>query len=482
MTDPLAVPDGIVLPWAAPDGAAAPRPRPLAERAAIGRARRRTVPRAAHGDWRPDATRPDPVALLVAGNAGRDPGLVPLRMGRMARSPFAFLRGAAAVMAADLAATPASGIPVFVDGDAHLGNFGLFGTPDAQVVVDLNDFDEVLVGPWEWDLKRLTASLEVAGREIGLAPAERAHAVRGASAGYRGEIRALAALPVLALWQRRTAVADLFAGAPPAWAPADGVAAVLERARAKAAQSGHAALLARTARRDDATGCWRFVPQPPVLTALDDEARHAVAAGLADYLGSLPPERRYLMQRYRLADVAHRVVGVGSVGLRAYCALLFGHDDDDPLLLQVKQAAPPAHGPFTAPLPAELAHDGRRVVYGQRLMQAFGDPLLGWATIAGRPFYVRQMRNLKASFEPERMSPPMFAAFAWAYGTLLARSHARTGDAAAIGGYCGAGGELDDALAGWAVAYADRTEADHAALRAAIARGEVEAAGETGED
>ena len=477
MSDPLAVPEGLVLPWAAPDGAAAPRPRPTDERIGIGRARRRAVPRAAHGDWRPGATRPDPVALLVAGNAGRDPGLVPLRMGRMARSPFAFLRGAAAVMAADLATTAASGIPVFVDGDAHLANFGLFGTADAQVVVDLNDFDEVLVGPWEWDVKRLTASLEVAGREIGLAPAERAHAVRGASAGYRGEIRALASLPVLALWQRRTAVADLFAGVPPAWSPADGVATLLERARAKAAQSGHAALLARTAVRDDATG-WRFAPQPPVLTALDEAERHAVAAGLSGYLGSLSPERRYLMQRYRLADVAHRVVGVGSVGLRAYCVLLFGHDDDDPLLLQVKQAAPPAHAPFAAPLPAELSHDGRRVVYGQRLMQAFGDPLLGWTTIEGRPFYVRQMRNLKASFAPERMSPPMFAAFAWAYGTLLARAHARTGDAAAIGGYCGAGGELDDALVGWAVAYADRTEADHAALCAAIARGEVEALAE----
>lgn len=442
----------------------------LARRREAGRALRDAVPRAAHAAWLPAADRPDPLDLVNASNAGRDAALVPLRMQRMASSPFAFLRGSAVVMAADLAATPATGLHVLIDGDAHFANFGLFGTADGRVVVDLNDFDEVVFGPWEWDLKRLTASVEVAGREIGLDAGERAHAVRGAAAGYRGAMLDLAAVPVLALWQRRTAVADLLDGVPAGWAPDEGVRKLLKKAEDKAQASDNASLLASMAREQPAGG-WRFDEQPPVLTALPAAERAAVAQALHDYLETLSPERRFMLQRYRVADVAHRVVGVGSVGLRAWVVMLFGNDAGDPLFLQVKQAAPPAHAPYGPPQPADLAHDGRRVVHGQRLLQAFGDPLLGWTTVDGRPCHVRQMRNLKSSFALEKMNAPTFAAFAWSYGALLARAHARTGDAAAIAGYCGHGGELDDALLDWAVAYADRTEADHAVLVAAIARG-----------
>ena len=446
-----------------------------AERERLGRARRDTAPRASIADWMPAADRLDPVARLMAGNAGREPALVPLRMSRMAVSPFTFLRGSASVMAADLATLPTSGLDVMLDGDAHMNNFGIFGTPDAQVVVDLNDFDEVVIGPWEWDLKRLTASIEVAGREIGLDASQRSHSVRGAVAGYRTMMRRSAAMPVLTLWQRRTTVAELVADVPPEWAPDAKVDGLLGRAEEKARQSDNAALLQRMTRHDEIEGR-RFVDEPPVLTRPDAATRERVAKGLHDYLETLSPERRFMLQRYAVADVAHRVVGVGSVGLRAWCVMLFGNDGDDPLFLQIKQAAPAVHAPYVTRQPHDLgSHEGRRVVYGQRLMQALGDPLLGWTTIDGLPYYVRQMRNLKGSIAPDKLSPPTFAAFCWSYGGLLARAHARTGDAAAIAGYCGAetGQQLDEALLRWSISYADQTEADHARLVAAIARGEV---------
>jgi uncharacterized protein (DUF2252 family) len=445
------------------------------ERERLGRTRREATPRALIGEWTPPGFRLDPVARLMAGNAGRDPALVPLRMSRMAVSPFTFLRGSASVMAADLATLPTSGLDVMLDGDAHMNNFGIFGTPDAQIVVDLNDFDEVLIGPWEWDLKRLTASIEVAGREIGLDASQRSHAVRGAVAGYRTMMHRSATMPVLTLWQRRTTVAELVVDVPPEWAPDAKVDALLGKAEEKARQSDNAALLQRMSRHDESEGR-RFIEEPPVLTRPDAATRERVAEGLHDYLETLSPERRFMLQRYAVADVAHRVVGVGSVGLRAWCVMLFGNDGSDPLFLQVKQAAPAVHAAYAGKQPPELSmHEGRRVVYGQRLMQALGDPLLGWTTIDGLPYYVRQMRNLKGSIAPEKLSPPTFSAFCWSYGGLLARAHARTGDAAAIAGYCGSdsGQQLDEALLRWSISYADQTEADHARLVAAIAKGEV---------
>ncbi len=248
-----------------------------------GRARRDAVPLAAHGDWAPAAGRPDPLALLRASNAGRDAALVPLRMQRMASSPFAFLRGAAVVMAADLATTPVSGVQVLIDGDAHFANFGLFGTADGEVLVDLDDFDEVMFGPWEWDLERLTASVEVAGREIGLGERDRARAVRGTAGGYCGAMHELAAVPVLTLWRRRTAVADLLAGVPSPWAPGEGVRKLLRKAEDKARASDNAALLTSMAPERPGGG-WRFDGQPPLLTALEPAEREMVAQSLHDYL------------------------------------------------------------------------------------------------------------------------------------------------------------------------------------------------------
>ena len=445
------------------------------ERAAAGRGLRKRLPRSGLGDWQPGKKRFDPVGLLQAGNAGRDLELIPLRMSRMASSPFAFLRGSAAVMAADLAGQPSSGLHVMLDGDAHFNNFGLFGTPDAQVVVDLNDFDEVMVGPWEWDLKRLTASIEVAGREIGLDAPSREHAVRGASAGYRSAMGLMAGVPVLALWQRRTTVEDLIgdlsAQVRGSWAADEGARNLLESAKKKALQSNNDSLRASMT-QTDASGARVFLEQPPILTRPDAAVRDQVISALEAYLHSLPLERHFMMRRYRVADVSHRVVGVGSVGLRAYCVMLTGNDDSDSLFLQVKQAAPAAHAPFAPSLPEPFNHEGQRVVHGQRLMQSLGDPMLGWTSIDGQPYYVRQMRNLKGSFAPEKMSATTFSALSWTFGSLLARAHARTGDAAAISGYCGASShedhELDDAMFTWAKAYADQTEADHARLVASL--------------
>jgi uncharacterized protein (DUF2252 family) len=461
---------------------------PWTKRRDIGVSRRTALPPEALGGWVAPADRRNPVTRLLEGNAGRDEALVPLRMTRMASSPFAFLRGSASVMAADLAVFPSSGLDVILDGDAHFNNFGLFGTPDAQVVVDLNDFDEVCIGPWEWDLKRLTASIEVAGREIGLDPDMRTHAVRGATTGYRSQMHAMASMPVLPLWQRRTAVDELMgefmASGRGAWAADEDAHTLLRKAEDKARQSNNAALLQKMTRTDKKLGRV-FLEEPPILTKPDAATRARVAAALNEYVETLSLERRFMLQRYRVVDVAHRVVGVGSVGLRAYCVLLLGNDDSDALFLQVKQSAAPVHAAYMPALPGDLSHDGRRVVYGQRLMQAVGDPMLGWTSIDGLPFYVRQMRNLKGSFVPEKMTDPTFAAFSWSFGALLARAHARTGDAAAIAGYCGtADGSdeaMDHAMLSWATAYADQTEADHAQLVAAIAAGDVPSTRDTGD-
>ncbi len=442
-----------------------------------GKALRDQTPREAHANWTPAADRTDPVATVLASNSGREESLIPLRMGRMAESPFAFLRGACAVMAGDLARTPISGLQVVIDGDAHINNFGLYGTPQRDVVIDINDFDEATVGPWEWDLKRLVASVNVAGRDNGLDEAERHSAVMRCVGGYSLNAQRLMKLGVLETW-------SLFAYAElernEAVLKSVGIEignkfrAVVKKVLSKAQRTHNDTLLAKVARRQ-ADGGWRFVEDPPILTSLDDDTRRKVIASLVEYGETLPSEYRIMLHRYSVADVCHRVVGVGSVGTRAYLVLLFGNGDDDPLFLQVKEAVAPAHAPYLPPVDFRVNHEGSRVVRTQRVLQSLGDPLLGHTTIDGRHFFVRQMKNLKASMPIEFLSGEPFEFWGWTCGALLARAHARTGDIAKIAGYIGKSDTFASALADFAEAYGDQTEHDHGALVEAIRMGHVHA-------
>lgn len=441
-------------------------------RVQIGHALRDEHPVEAYGTWAPAKGRPDPLKLLAASNKGRQKHLVPLRMARMAASPFAYLRGAACVMAWDLAQGPSIGLNTVIDGDAHFSNFGVFGTAQRTVTADLNDFDEATIGPWEWDLKRLTASISVLGRNNGLKRKERRRAVRRCVSGYRWNLRRLESMPVLDLWYLVTA---LDTGAQREVVIDKKSQALIEAALGRAKENDNIKFLGKVAERS-ATGKWRFKTDPPILTRVDDATRDAVLAGLNDYITTLSPERRYMLRRYHVVDVAHRIVGVGSVGTRAYLVLLMGNGDHDPLFLQVKEATAPAHAPYVAPLPEFIEHDGMRVVHGQRVLQASGDPLLGWTSIAGRPFYVRQMRNLKGGVDATLLTGQPLELLSWMRGALLARAHSRGGDGAVISGYCGDEDEFDDAMADWAEAYADQTEKDHADLVKAIRAGKVEAA------
>lgn len=442
-----------------------------------GKALRDKTPRESHADWKPAANRTDPVTTLLASNAGREEHLVPLRMGRMAASPFAFLRGACAVMAGDLAGTPISGLQVIMDGDAHINNFGLYGTPQRDVVIDVNDFDEATVGPWEWDLKRLVASVNVAGRDNGLDTDERHSAVMRCVDGYTRNAPRLMDFGVLETW-------SLFA-----YAELDRHEEELERVgmrignkfRAmvnkvlmKARRTHSLSLLEKVARRQ-ADGGWRFVDDPPILTTLDESTREKVIASLTSYAETLPAAYRFMLHRYSVADVCHRVVGVGSVGLRAYLVLLFGNGDDDPLFLQVKEAVAPAHAPYLPRVQMRVAHEGYRVVTMQRGLQSMGDPLLGYTTIDDRHYFVRQMKNLKAAMPIEWLTGEPFEFWGWICGALLARAHARTGDIARIAGYIGKSDVLASALAEFAESYGDQTERDHAALLAAIKEGRITA-------
>jgi uncharacterized protein (DUF2252 family) len=443
---------------------------PWEKRRAEGKMLRGATPRESHADWKPEKNRPDPLKLLVESNRGRQANLVPLRMGRMAASPFAFLRGSAGVMASDLSTTPISGIPVVIDGDAHLNNFGMYGTPQREVVFDINDFDEAVIGPWEWDLKRLTASVNVAGRQNGLNRRERAAAVRQCVKGYRFNARRLQDMGVLDIWYLHA-----YPGRENPIVKADPKSkAVFRKTLAKAMHTDNRTLMPKVADRKS-NGSWTFRDDPPVLTRVDGATKQKVIEGLNRYSLTLPRERRLMLGHYHIADVAHRVVGVGSVGTRAYLVLLFGNSEGDPLFLQVKEAMAPAHGPFLPPALGEFQHNGKRVIIGQRALQASSDPMLGYAEIDGRDFYVRQMKNLKASIPVEWLTGESFNFYAWVCGAILARAHARTSDAARIAGYCGNSRVLDESLAQWAEAYGDQTEADHEALVAAIRRGQIKA-------
>ncbi len=438
-----------------------------------GKALRRSVPRSAHHAFDPDTGRPDAVSAVRESGAGRIPELTPLRVGRMAAGPFAFLRGSAGLMAYDLARTPMTGIGTQICGDAHAANFGLYGDARGELVIDLNDFDETVHGPWEWDLKRLAASLVLAGRETGADEDTCRAAARDAVGAYRRTMRLLARMPVLDAWN---AIAD---EELVSHTDAHDLLGTLQRVSEKA-RSNTSGRFAAKSTEPVADGGRRFVPAPPVLRPLPDAEAAAVALALEEYAGTIGEDLRPLLARYAVHDVAFRVVGTGSVGTRSYVVLLLDHREE-PLILQVKEARPSALLPHlaTAGFPAApVAHEGRRVVLGQRRMQVVSDILLGWTTVEGRPFQVRQFRNRKGSVDPAALPADQLDDYGRMTGALLARAHSHGADPRLIAGYCGKNEELDEAVATFAVTYADRTESDHADLLAGIRAGRI--AAETG--
>jgi uncharacterized protein (DUF2252 family) len=413
---------------------------------------------------------------VIAGNAGRQRDLVPLRVGRMAVSPFTFLRGAASAMAWDLSHTPITGIQTMIDGDAHINNFGFYGTPQRDVVLDLNDFDEAIPGPWEWDFKRLVSSVNVAARENSFNRRERRTAVMECSAGYRFNLQRFSPMGFLDLWSiygyadRKPKILNV---PTKTWSL---IQKTVEKARATTSET----LLPKVARRLT-NGKWLFREDPPILTRVSERTRKRITESLNEYVETVPLGYRHLLRRYAVADVAHRVVGVGSVGTRAYLVLLFGNGAQDPLFLQVKQATTPAHAPYLPSVSSKSPHQGLRVIAGQRMLQAAGDPFLGYTTTDGRDYFVRQMKNMKASMPLEWLTIDAFIVWSWMCGALLARAHSRIGDAAKIAGYCGKSEVLDEALAEFAESYADQTELDHASLVRAIKQGRVKAMKESKE-
>ncbi|WP_329455520.1 DUF2252 domain-containing protein [Streptomyces sp. NBC_01497] len=453
------------------------------ERARLGREARRRVPRSSHAALGPTAGRPDPVALIEAQSASRAQDLVPLRYARMTESPFRFYRGAAAVMAEDLARTPSTGLAVQLCGDAHLLNFRLLASPERRLVFDINDFDETLPGPWEWDVKRLAASLVIAGRENGFGERERAAVVRTAVGSYRNRLRHFAGLGNLDVWYAHGDVEDIAALAADKLGPSG--AGVITHAASKARGRDNLAAFEKLTERVD--GERRFVADPPLLVPLADFVRGAERDGIehllrtlvAGYARSLPTDRRHLLRQYRVVDMARKVVGVGSVGTRCWVILLLGRDERDPLILQAKEADRSVLEEHTAE--SRYDNQGHRVVAGQRLMQAVGDIFLGWDRITGfdgvlRDFYVRQLHDWKGIAQPDSMEPRGLRAFGEICGATLARAHARSGDRIAIAAYLGGGEVFDRAVAEFAELYADRTEEDHAALREAVRTGRVRAA------
>ncbi|MFD9396076.1 DUF2252 domain-containing protein [Streptomyces sp. NPDC060000] len=439
-----------------------------AERARRGRDARRRVPRSAHAAWIPAVDRPDPVAVLERQGRDRLPELLPIRYGRMAASPFAFLRGSAAVMAADLAALPHTGLTVQLCGDAHLLNFGLYASPDRGLLFDLNDFDETFPGPFEWDVKRLAASAALAARENGHPEPKARRAALEAVAAYRTAMRRLSRLDELAVWHERLDAERLLPLLRSARQRGRAEASLTRARRRTSLQALHKLTEVVDGRR-------RIIHDPPLIEPAGASDSAALRKIFSDYRSTLAGEARLLLDRYRFVDAARKVVGVGSVGTRCFIVLLAGRDTDDPLLLQIKEARASVleeHLP-TGP----YVHPGHRVVAGQRLLQAAGDVFLGWMTgPQGRAFYWRQLRDLKGSAGVAGMSPADLTAYARLCGTALARAHARSGDRIAIAGYLGGADTFERAVADFALAYADRTTADHAALGAAVAAGVVRAA------
>ncbi|MGW1977100.1 DUF2252 domain-containing protein [Streptomyces sp. NPDC001889] len=438
-----------------------------------GRELRSRVPRSSHDSLVLAVSRPGVVEAVEESSRGRVPELTPIRVGRMAASPFAFLRGSAGLMAHDLVGTPVTGVTAQLCGDAHAANFGLYGDVRGRLVIDLNDFDETVVGPWEWDVKRLATSLVLAGRASGADEKVCRAAAFDAMGAYRRTMRLLAKLPALDAWN---AIAD---EELVSHTDARDLIGTLEQVSAKARNNTSARFAAKATElfSDGAGEGRRFVDAPPVLRRVSDAEAAAVAGSLEEYLTTVSEDRLPLLARYEIQDVAFRVVGTGSVGTRSYVVLLLDHRGDA-LVLQVKEARPSALLPYLAAAgfpEQETGHEGRRVVCGQKKMQVVSDILLGWTTVGGLPFQVRQFRNRKGSVDPAALTPDQLDDYGRMTGALLARAHAHSADPRLISGYCGKSEELDAALARFAVVYADRTEADHAELLKAIRAGRIPA-------
>jgi uncharacterized protein (DUF2252 family) len=429
------------------------------------------VPRSAHADWTPDSARPDPIDVLEASNATRLPALVPIRFGRMVESPFAFFRGSAGLMALDLAATPVSGLRVQACGDAHVSNFGEFATPGRTLVFDVNDFDETLPGPWEWDLKRLATSLDLVVRLHTRSVAVRSQVVETAVRAYRQRMARSARMRVLDLWASRIEVGDVLGHFPSRYRR--GIVRNVERARRRT----HVEAAARLTRLEG--GRREFMEDPPLLVRLANTEHHPeeALAVFAGYRESLRDDRRELLDRFRLLDVARKTVGVGSVGTRCWVALFEGrrHGAGDPLVLQIKEAGPSVLEPFAGG--ASQSNHGQRVVAGQRRTQAASDIFLGWSVgpESGRHYYVRQLWNMKGKGDPTLLDPASLARQGSLCAWALAHAHARTGDPVAIAGYIGRGSRFDRAIVEFAARYGDQVERDHAALVDAVSSGRVEA-------
>lgn len=442
------------------------RPTSREERYAMGRGLRKQVPRKSLGSWTPPADRPDPVDLLIESHQGRLDWLIPIRVARMVGSPYGFLRGSAIVMASDVASLPATGITPVICGDAHLGNFGFYASPEGELVIDLNDFDEAHPGCWEWDLRRLVASIWVAGRENGSTEEQCQDSAEACVAAYRDEVRFLAEQPLLMRSYNRLDVSRLHESATEK-SLRDEIERSAKRARTRTSDR---ALPRFTTEHE---GRRRIVEDPPLITRVTDDDAEGIGQALDDYLFTLAPHWRRALGGYTLVDIAHKVVGVGSVGLRAYVALLEGSNPDDVVFLQLKQARRSVLAQYVHGDSAWHRHQGQRVVEYQQALQTVSDPLLGWATVGDLQFYVRQFRNMKGTVALDSIAPVAMADYAGIVGHLLAKGHARTSGASMISGYVGASDKLDQALSSFARSYADQTEADHRALLRAIKRGEL---------
>jgi uncharacterized protein (DUF2252 family) len=454
----------------------------VTERTARGRSARAECPRSSHAGFELAPDR-DPVAILEAQAASRVPELVPVRYGRMLVSPFTFYRGAAAVMAHDLAGTPRAGLRVQLCGDAHLSNVGGFASPERSLVFDLNDFDETLPGPFEWDVKRLAASFEIAGRDREFTDAERSKAVLNAVRSYREWMRTLAETRNLDVWYARLDVTTIEQRLHAQQAKHQ--AAAVAKAAAKARTKDSLKAFAKLTQMVD--GEPRIVSDPPLIVSATDLARDAgfnfeqvealIHELFREYRQTLQDDRRHLLEQFRMVDLARKVVGVGSVGTRCWILLLLGRDSDDPLFLQIKEAQESVLEPYLGK--SEHDNHGQRVVAGQRLMQATSDIFLGWlrskVTLDGseRDFFVRQLWDWKTSVDLDTVVPEGLALYGEVCGFLLARAHARSGDRIAIASYLGKSDTFDRALAEFAVAYADQNERDHAALQKAADDGRI---------
>jgi uncharacterized protein (DUF2252 family) len=452
------------------------------ERANLGKTARDEVPRADQAFVEFPASRPDPIALLEEQAKTRVPELVPIRYGRMLSSPFAFFRGAALVMASDLATTPQTGLKVQACGDAHMSNFGVFASPERSLVFDVNDFDETLPGPWEWDVKRLAASLAIAGRDRGFSGKERARAVLGAAQSYRMEMRDLAPLGNLDVWYRR---GDVDQAVPQLQAQVRAkqrkrTQKELDKAKTRDSLSAFRKLT------ETVDGEPRIVSDPPLVVPLAElmpggqgEAMKELLTGLlGSYRRTLQSDRNHLVQQFRVVDMARKVVGVGSVGTRAWIILLVGRDHGDPLFLQAKEAEASVLERFVRK--SSQANHGERVVAGQHLMQASSDIFLGWDRVAGldgvrRDFYVRQLRDWKGSVDPGQMVPTGMELYGQICGRTLARAHARSGDRIAIATYLGGSPAFEQAIVSFAETYADQNERDYVALQQAVAKRRITA-------